>query len=354
MVGAARFVQHFAGQRGSPNCILRFTPAKGFNGDSLALVVHQRNGVGIGPEVPLLLNFGIDFDIEAAKSMTGTDDASFKGALDLLFESQKQHVAVEAAKNVELAAQEETAAKENAAAAQILKDEQAKIKNAEAEAEAALALTKAADKATQEENERKAAEQKRKLDEENAPDAAKRRKAAIGMYDSPKGFSFVFSAETDLLLVGTNSTNAKIPKDGLLAAWGTETTLKKNGEGFAYALTLKTVVYDGQSGKKMTLEKLIKDTYPTTKSIWKYKPFPPGALPKVLQLEDDKKTYQFDSKAANKEIVLKCVERCRTLKNATLLWKMRYRSERLEPDGIVLLANASIVVPGDGEFPLSN
>lgn len=317
------------------------------------MVVHQRNGVGVGPNSPLLLNFGLDFDIEAARTL-GADDESFRGALDLLFESQKHHLADEAASNVSLAAAEAEAAKlEAEAAKQRLQDLDIKAKG-EADSAAALGVAQEAEKAAAAENKKKEAELKRKLDEESCPDKAKRRASARTLYESPKGFSASLSADGHLFLNATVSTNVKIPKDGLLCAWSTDTLLKKNGEGFAYALALKTLVYDGESGKKMSLEKLIKDKYPKTKHIWKYKAFPAGCLPKVLQLEDDKKTYQFDSKAANKEAVIKGVEACRALQKASLLWKMRFNAkfERLEPDGLVLLANAAIVVPGDGESPV--
>ena len=75
MVGVARYVEHFAGHRASPNCILQFDQSKGFNAGSLNLVASLRNGVGISPNSPLLLNFGADFDIDAAKALASRDDA---------------------------------------------------------------------------------------------------------------------------------------------------------------------------------------------------------------------------------------------------------------------------------------
>ena len=73
MVGAARYVERFSGKLKAPNCILQFNPSKGFNAGSMDLVVSQRNGVGIAPHTPLLLNFGADFDIEAAKTLASRD-----------------------------------------------------------------------------------------------------------------------------------------------------------------------------------------------------------------------------------------------------------------------------------------
>ena len=86
MVGVARYVEHFAGQRASPNCILQFEQSKGFNSGSLNLVASQRNGVGITANSPLFLNFGPDFDIEAAKALASRHDASFRCAHDLLLD----------------------------------------------------------------------------------------------------------------------------------------------------------------------------------------------------------------------------------------------------------------------------
>ena len=84
-VGAARFVQDCAKEHASPNCALHFEPGKGFNAGSFNLVAN----VAIEPNAPLLLNFGVDVDCVAAKELAARDDASFRGALDLLSESRK-------------------------------------------------------------------------------------------------------------------------------------------------------------------------------------------------------------------------------------------------------------------------
>ena len=139
MVGVARYVEHFAGHRASPNCILQFDQAKGFNAGSLNLVASRRNGVGISPNSQLLLNFGADFDIDAAKALASRDDASFRGALDLLFASQKDYLKAEAAQNEQLAREEELHAKQQAEAAAAAAAEKAK---AEAEKSAAEAEKK--------------------------------------------------------------------------------------------------------------------------------------------------------------------------------------------------------------------
>ena len=70
--------------------------------------------------------------------------------------------------------------------------------------------------------------------------------------------------------------------------------------------------------------------------------------------EDTKKTYQFGSKAADKKEILAAIETCRKFESATLVWVMRHntKGKRKEPHGLALLANARIVIPGDGGFCL--
>ena len=69
----------------------------GFNAGSLNLVASRRNGAGISPKSPLLLKFCAGFDIDAAKALASRDDASFRGALDLLLVYQKDYLKAEAA-----------------------------------------------------------------------------------------------------------------------------------------------------------------------------------------------------------------------------------------------------------------
>ena len=105
-VGVAQSIEDYRGHRASPNCVLRFDPAKGFNSESLSVVINQRNGVGVAPDAQLFLNFGLDFDFEAAKLSVARDDNVVRGALDLFFESQKAHLAEEAARNAAQGQQE--------------------------------------------------------------------------------------------------------------------------------------------------------------------------------------------------------------------------------------------------------
>ena len=306
----------------------------------------------------LFLNFGLDFDFEAAKLSVGRDDKVFRGALDLFFESQKAHLAEEAARNAsesqqdaaESAEKAEAAARLSAAAAEKAKAEEEQRKKTE-EAAGAEGAKKAA---AEQKKEKEAEDLKRTLADDNS-EAAKRRKAFTTMYTSPKNFRMAFCAD-ELALLNDGSTNVKIAKDTIVAQWTNDTFLKKNSEGFAYTLTNKSIVYDAEVGKKMTLEKLIKDKYPSAKSIFKYKPFPPGVLPKLLLPEADGKSYQFDSKAENKDQISKCVEMLRISSSVSLVWQLTYNAsvQRIQPSGLVALANAPMVVPGDGELVLNS
>ena len=91
-------------------------------------------------------------------------------------------------------------------------------------------------------------------------------------------------------------TNVKIPKDGVLGWWTTDCGLQRGSDGFPYALTMKTHIYDFEKERKVTLEKYLQQ-YQDTICIYKYKEFPPGDFPKVLVQEDEKTTYQFGSTA---------------------------------------------------------
>ena len=115
-VGVAQSIEDYRGHRASPNCVLRFDPAKGFNSDSLSVVISQRNGVGVAPDAQLFLNFGLDFDFDAARLSVASDKV-FRGALDLFFESQKAHLAEEAERNAAESQQEAAEAAEKAEAA---------------------------------------------------------------------------------------------------------------------------------------------------------------------------------------------------------------------------------------------
>ena len=123
LVGVAQFAQHYVGFRPRANCILEFDPSKGFNNSgagqagvsaaALTVKVATRNGAGISAGTPLLLNYGVSFDLSA---VTGREASEFKGALDAIFDAQRGRLPVEADDNVAKAREEEKAAKARAAA----------------------------------------------------------------------------------------------------------------------------------------------------------------------------------------------------------------------------------------------
>jgi len=159
--------------------------------------------------------------------------------------------------------------------------------------------------------------------------------------------------DEELLLTNAGATNVSIPKDGVIAYWGDRTCIQQNGEGFPYSLTLKTKIFDKQTTKKTTLAKYMQEGRVTT-SIWKYKAFPPGALPKALVYEDPNSTYQFDSRHTDRDVILASAQACRGLTCASLVWAVRHNAKemRIEPDGLALLADKAIIVPGERQFKL--
>ena len=351
-VGIAQSIADYRGHRPSPNCALRFDPSKGFNSDSLSVVISQRNGVGVAPGAQLYLNFGLDFDCDAARQVVARDDNVLRGALDLVFESQEARLAEDAARNAAISQQEAAEAAEKAEAAARLSAAAAEKADAEEQqrkkTEEALAFHEAKIAA----NETKRKKETDDLADENSDAAKKRCKALIATYESPKGFKMGL-CENELALWSDGSTKVKIAKDTIVAQFD-DMTFQRHNDGFAYALTPKSIVYDQVVRKKMTLEKMIKERYPKTKSVCKYKPFPPGDIPKVLVLEGEGKSYQFDSKTANKDRILKCVEMLRISGNVSLMWNMVYNASqaKLTPQGLVAVATAPIVVPGDEELVL--
>ena len=148
----------------------------------------------------------------------------------------------------------------------------------------------------------------------------------------------------------------KIPKDGVLGWWTTDCRLQRGSDGFPYALTMKTHIYDFEKERKVTLEKYLQQNQDTI-CIYKYKEFQPGALPNVLVQEDQTKSFQFRSFARDndaKNEVLTNTEACRALKHASLVWVMRHNKakQRVEPRGLALLANKALFLPGDGRMLL--
>jgi hypothetical protein len=175
LVGACQFTQHFNGYRPRANCILEFDVSKGFNNGeqeepagvstaALKLKIATRNGAGVSAGSPLLLNYGMSFDFGAACTRFAADTAIFKGALDALFDSQKNRLPVEAAENAGQAKQEA--------------EEETRKRKAQEELEA----KKEAKKKTEEDNRKR----KREEEEAKAQEEAKRLKVEEEEKRGPK------------------------------------------------------------------------------------------------------------------------------------------------------------------------
>ena len=85
LVGAVQFVQHFQGHRARANAVLEFDPTRGFNNGALRVVAATRTGVGISAGLPMLLNYGPDFDLAWKPLHQGK--LMLQGVLDELFAS---------------------------------------------------------------------------------------------------------------------------------------------------------------------------------------------------------------------------------------------------------------------------
>ena len=266
-------------------------------------------------------------------------------------------------KNEKLAAEEQLAAHKAKAEADKAAAEQAKAEKEKAVAEA----ERIAQLAKQEEQEEIDKENRKRnlLNLANTGNEGQKGKlhkcariAEVVVAESTCGFKMVKVGEqvgeySGLVLKNHGSGQISIPTDGIIVQWTKKCTINKNSLGFPYQLKMKTQIYNLEQHKKMSLEKFIAEGLPT-KSVWKYKEFPIGSMPKVLVCEDDKKTYHFGSKAQDRDVVLATIEACRQLKCATLVWVVKYNAKRqqIEPGGLVLLATQSITIPGDSMFCL--
>jgi hypothetical protein len=87
LVGVAQYIQDFHDIGPHANAVLEFDPSRGFNSDSLNVVVSTRKGDGIVAGSPILLKYGQNFNFESACAKDGSD--LFLGALNMVVESQR-------------------------------------------------------------------------------------------------------------------------------------------------------------------------------------------------------------------------------------------------------------------------
>ena len=291
LFGAVRFCSHFRGKRKRPNCILEFVPSKGFNQGSLVLKVCTKEGVGgnISAGSPLLLDFGASFSFEAARLLADDGDATFNGALDIIFRSQKLHLEDEVVEHETQVALDAQAALAEAAKAEV-----------EAAAKAEAEKTKQEDDAKRRkiaeetEDKKKSVEALKKAKAlEVAGDehpAKKPRLAGSVVYTSePHGFELLVKElcvtlqnPACLTLRNQRAQNTKLAKDCVLGTWSHDTRVCRDKPGFEYSWSMNTFIFDKALNKVMRMDKYIKEVHPETTKIYKYMDFPGGQLPKML------------------------------------------------------------------------
>ena len=81
-------------------------------------------------------------------------------------------------------------------------------------------------------------ELKRNLQCDVGGNDSKRRRTAVVLRESKLGFKLVKKDE-GLALVNAGATNVKIPKDGVIGLWTTDTVLQKDGDGLPCSMSLK-------------------------------------------------------------------------------------------------------------------
>ena len=97
LVGAAQYINCFAGIRSRSNVKLAFTPGRGFNEGALQAVISSRTGSGVAKGMQLLLDYGPEFNMTAAAQAAPRSGTAFRGALEVCFDSQRQLLPAEAA-----------------------------------------------------------------------------------------------------------------------------------------------------------------------------------------------------------------------------------------------------------------
>ena len=359
LVGVCQFAQHYEGIRPRANCVLEFNASRGFNNGvtraglagvsaaALSLKVATRNGAGVSTGSPLLLNYGVSFDLSAAAS--SEEGSEFKGALDALFEAQRPKLPDDAEMNQARALQEKQAEAERASAeaAQKEQDEQNRKRKLEEEAK-------------QQEDDAK----RQKLEE---AEQARVAEAVQGEGVKPK-LDFVANELLapkasfgirggKLVIVSSETTNKKIPKDTVVMSWTNDVGVKADECATQeWDINLKSEILWKDTMKRLKLDKLMKEVCPQVAEIWKYTPFPAGTLPKVLVKKEPQKSYGFMSKAPDKEIFYKIIKLARACTSVSVVWILKGtpvgKVEKLEPSGLAIVLNKQLVLLGSGELEM--
>ena len=282
LIGAVQFVNSFCGIRRGPNAKLVFTPTKGFNEGALELIITTRNGAGVAKGSPIVIDYGLPGDFAGGPSYggpsspggQGSSGPGISGALDAIFDQQREALPDEAAKHVE-----------------------EQKKEAAAAGEAAKAAAEAERKRKAEEEAREADAKRRKVEEEEArkkrlADEAARAAGVRGNADGtlvctisqPKCEVRLVDNESILVLASLESTNKKVTKHCVLVQWSQHVNMtSRTDDGLVWAVKPKDLVLVKESGAVMPLKKAMADTYSSYAQIFGYDAFVAGALPKDLK-----------------------------------------------------------------------
>ena len=160
-----------------------------------------------------------------------------------------------------------------------------------------------------------------------------------------------------IIIISKSDSNKKNSKDTVFASWTDNTGMKSDGTGvFEWELGLKSELLVKDTMKKHRLDKLLKEVYPQTGEIWRYTPFPPGTLPKMLVKKTPQQPCSFISKAPEKDHIHKCIQLAGNCSTCSLVWIVKLAPQhtppRLEPIGLAFTSNKQLVLPGNGHLML--
>ena len=141
-----------------------------------------------------------------------------------------------------------------------------------------------------------------------------------------------------LLLGNTPDTKKKVPRDAVLLSFYKATTLSEDSEcDFKWEMHLKSDIVCKTLGKRIKLDKYIKDHHQNTKEIFRYIPFPAGGAPKVLVMRDEKH-LKFLCSGPNKQHIYSLVAAVLTPGICSLRWVIKFVAgkDRLEPSRLAV------------------
>ena len=92
---------------------------------------------------------------------------------------------------------------------------------------------------------------------------------------------------------------------------------------------------------------------PQVTEVWPYKEFVAGEMPKTFELPDSRPRGFVPLRAeANATAIKQAINAAVGLKQTRVLWMMSLRSKRIQPEGLVVLLNNRLTLPGNDEVVL--